>query len=75
MFELNLIFPNRYGDLMAYLYIDLQFWFCVTTRDEVAANSVGREQGCRREKAPFQKFNQNEVKLSNSNEENLSEDL
>lgn len=56
---------------MAYLYIDLQFWFCVTTRDEVAANSVGREPGCKTEKAPFQKFNQNEVKLSNSNEENL----
>lgn len=71
MFELSLIFPNRYGDLMAYLYIDLQFWFCVTTADEVAANSLGRELGCKTEKAPFQKFNPNEAKLSNSNEENL----
>lgn len=75
MFELNLISPNRYGDLVAYLYIGLQFWFCVTTGDKVAANSVGREPGCKKEKAPFQKFNQNEVKLSNSNEENLWEDL
>lgn len=71
MFELSFIFPNRYGDLMAYLYIDLQSWFCVITADKVAANSVGRELGCKMEKAPFQKFSQNEVKLSNSNEENL----
>lgn len=56
---------------MAYLYIDLQSWFCVITADKVAANSVGRELGCKMEKAPFQKFSQNEVKLSNSNEENL----
>jgi len=32
---------------MAYLYIDLQFWFCVITREKVAAHSVGGEQECK----------------------------